>query len=116
MFGKQSPERRDEMGWFSKLFGKKERAPAKVGCSCDFCGDTIETGAIYTSDEIRKAARHGLRPSKHLRMGQSSMAAIAIALGLPAGDADVDWLARVARDTSDWAICTKCRTVLDKHV
>jgi tetratricopeptide (TPR) repeat protein len=92
----------------------KNRSAARSGAVCDVCGCTIESGTLYSSDEIRKAAKKGFLPPKVV--GNTFRSTLEAALGLPAGQLDRDWLARVASDTGDWALCGNCGTTLDEHL
>ena len=105
------------MSWFGKFFMSGRRAAPAKG-TCDLCGAQIGLGgSLVSTDDMRIAARAGLRPSgSPLLQSGLNLGTLSQLLGVDPKVTDDGWLTQVQSDETDWGLCKRCTGFVDEYL
>lgn len=105
------------MSFFSKFFKSGRRAAPAKG-TCDLCAAQIgRGGSLVSADDMRRAARAGLRASSSPLLGSDlKIGSMSELLGVDPKLTDDAWLAQVQRDQTDWGLCKRCTALVDEYI
>ena len=80
---------------------------------CDVCSKPVNINAKkYTANQMRHAVRVGFRPPQDVVKTMSVMYEI-MGVENPENTAVNAWINQIKQDTTDWALCSSCASLLD---